>query len=188
LVCFALGNPGKKYALSRHNIGFMVADTLAHRLGKKFKSDSDYQWFAQELNDKKLVVVKPLLYMNNSGVIVKECLEHFSVPPQAVLVVYDDFALPFGRIRIRERGSDGGHQGLASIIYHLATNDFPRLRIGIGNPLPEISYSEYVLAKFTGQERKLLPEIIERSIEALLCAFESGIRKAMTLYNAKPAN
>jgi PTH1 family peptidyl-tRNA hydrolase len=77
---------------------------------------------------------------------------------------------------------------LASIIYHLATNDFPRLRIGIGNPLPEISYSEYVLDKFTAQEKKLLPEIIERSIEAVLCIVESSIRKAMTLYNAKPAN
>jgi peptidyl-tRNA hydrolase, PTH1 family len=185
LVCFALGNPGKKYALTHHNIGFMVADALAHKLGKKFKSDSDYQWFAQELNDKKLVVVKPLLYMNNSGVIVKEYLTHTS---DDFMVVCDDFALPLGRIRIRERGSEGGHQGLASIIYHLATNNFPRLRIGIGNPLPEISYSEYVLAKFTGQEKKLLPEIIERSIEALLCVAESGIRKAMTLYNAKPAN
>lgn len=183
-----LATRGRKYALTRHNIGFMVADGLAQKLGKKFKSDTDYQWFVQELDEKELVVVKPLLYMNNSGVIVKECLKHFSVLPQAVVVVCDDFALPLGRIRIRERGNEGGHQGLASIIYHLATNDFPRLRIGIGNPLPEISYSEYVLAKFTAQEKKLLPEIIERSVEALLCVVESGIRKAMTLYNAKPAD
>jgi len=180
LVCFALGNPGRKYDLTRHNIGFVVADALAHKLGKKFKSDSDYQWFAQELNDKKLVVVKPLLYMNNSGIIVKEYLIK---KPDDFMVVCDDFALPLGRIRIRERGSEGGHQGLASIIYHLSTNNFPRLRIGIGTPPSEISHSEYVLSKFTAEEKGMLPTIIERSVETLLCLFESGIKKAMNIYN-----
>lgn len=180
MVCFALGNPGKKYALTRHNIGFMVADALAHKLKIKFKSGEDYQWFSKEIGEKEITIVKPLLYMNNSGVLVKEYLaEH----QEDFIVVCDDFALPFGRIRIRERGSDGGHQGLASIIYHLATNDFSRVRIGIGIPDPEISHTEYVLAKFTKEEIALLPKIIERSVDAIFCILEQGIKKAMTFYN-----
>jgi len=185
LVCFALGNPGKKYAQTRHNIGFMVADALAQKLKTKFKSGGDYQWLSKEIDEKEIIVVKPLLYMNNSGIIVKEYLAQNQ---DDFTVVCDDFALPLGRIRIRERGSDGGHQGLASIIYHLATNNFPRVRIGIGNPVPEISHSEYVLAKFTKEEIALLPEIIERSVDALFCVFKHGIKKAMTLYNVKPSN
>lgn len=185
MVFFALGNPGKKYALTRHNIGFLVADALAHKLGAKFKSAAGFQWFSKTIGEKEIMAIKPLLYMNNSGIIVKKYL---AKKPDDFVVVCDDFALPLGTIRIRERGSEGGHQGLASIIYHLVTNNFPRLRIGIGNPPPELSHSEYVLAKFSAEEKEVLPDIIERSVEALLCIFESGIRKAMTLYNAKPAN
>ncbi len=189
MVCFALGNPGKKYALTRHNIGFMVADALANQLGKKFKTDSGCQWLTKEIGEKEMVVVKPLLYMNNSGIVVKEFLrqttDYFEHPAvRQFIVVCDDFALPFGRIRIRERGGDGGHQGLASIIHHLATNHFPRLRIGIGNPLPGLTPSDYVLANFTKEELILLPEIIERACAALFCIFEQGIKKAMTLYNS----
>jgi PTH1 family peptidyl-tRNA hydrolase len=183
LVGFALGNPGKKYALTRHNIGFMVADALAHKLKRKFKSGKDYQWFSKAIEEKEITIVKPLLYMNNSGIIVKEYLGQSADRFKQFIVVCDDFALPLGRIRIRERGSDGGHQGLASIIYHLATNDFPRVRIGIGIPGPEISHSEYVLAKFTQEEIALLPAIIEHSVDAIFCILEQGIKKAMTLYN-----
>lgn len=183
MVCFALGNPGKKYALTRHNIGFMVADALAHKLKRKFKSGEDYQWFSKEIEEKEITIVKPLLYMNNSGIIIKEYLGQTADCFKQFIVICDDFALPLGRIRIRERGSDGGHQGLASIIYHLATNDFPRVRIGIGIPGPEISHSEYVLAKFTKEEIALLPAIIERSVDAIFCILEQGIKKAMTLYN-----
>ncbi len=180
MVCFALGNPGKKYALTRHNIGFMVAEALAHKLKKKFKSGKDYEWISKTLGEKEITIVKPLLYMNNSGIIVKEYLAKHQ---EDFIVICDDFALPLGRIRIREQGSDGGHQGLASIIYHLTSNDFPRLRIGIGIPEPEISHSDYVLAKFTKEEIALLPEIIERSVDAIFCILEQGIKKAMTLYN-----
>jgi PTH1 family peptidyl-tRNA hydrolase len=183
LVCFALGNPGKKYVQTRHNIGFMVADALAQEFGTKFKSGNDYQWLSKEIDEKEIIIVKPLLYMNNSGIIVKEYLAENQ---DDFIVVCDDFALPLGRIRIREHGSDGGQQGLASIIYHLATNNFPRLRIGIGTPSPELPHSEYVLSKFTNQEKKLLPETIQRSGEALICIFKFGIKKAMNLYNLNP--
>jgi len=187
LVFFGLGNTGKKYAQTRHNIGFMVADALAKVLKAppwSIASDSDYQWTkvqkAQLPASASLVIVKPLLYMNNSGVVVKEYLAKH---PSDFIVLCDDFALPFGRIRIRERGSDGGHQGLASIIYHLQTNNFPRLRIGIGKPPTQISHREYVLTEFSREEKKLLPKIIEYSVAALLYLLENGIKKAMTLYN-----
>ncbi|MEO0114410.1 MAG: aminoacyl-tRNA hydrolase [candidate division WOR-3 bacterium] len=182
LILFTLGNPGKKYTQTRHNIGFMVADGLAEKFNARFKNANDYQHLKVTLGEKELVVVKPLLYMNNSGVVVKE---YITETDGDFMVVCDDFALPFGKIRIRERGSDGGHQGLASIIYHLQTNNFPRLRIGIGNPPPEIPHREYVLTKFTREERKLLPKIIELSCEALLYILDNGIKKAMTIYNAQ---
>lgn len=182
MVCFALGNPGKKYAQTRHNIGFMVADALAKRLNMKFESNSDYRWtqtFLSAIN-KDLVIVKPLLYMNNSGVVVKEYLARH---PDDFIVVCDDFALPFGQLRFRERGSDGGHQGLASIIYYLQTNNFPRLRIGIGNPSAAILRREYVLTKFSNEERKQLPKVIDCAADALLYLLANGIKKAMSLFN-----
>lgn len=161
----------------------MVADALAQKMGIKFVQGADYQWTKKMIGKKEFVIVKPLLYMNNSGIVAKEYLAKKN---DDFIVVCDDFALPLGRIRIRERGSDGGHRGLASIIYHLATNNFPRLRIGIGKPPASISSSEYVLTKFTPLEKRLLPKIIEYAAAALICVLEQGIKKAMNLYNAKP--
>lgn len=174
LAVFGLGNPGKKYEKTRHNIGFLVVDNFAQRLKLKFIRKDDYLLACGE----NLALIKPLLYMNNSGIVVKEFLEK---NPGDFLVVVDDIYLPFGKIRVRERGSDGGHRGLASIIYHLGVNNFPRMRIGISNPLERMSYEDYVLSRFNREEEKLLPEVIGRAIEVLSLIQEKGVKETKGL-------
>lgn len=180
MTIFGLGNPGTRYAQTRHNIGFMTLDTLARRLGVKFHHQPGRFLARARYADTELWLVKPLLYMNESGVVVKEQLTN---QPDEFLVVVDDLALPFGMLRLRPKGSDGGHKGLASIIYHLNRNDFPRLRIGIGAP-QEMDAIQYVLSPFTPEETKLLPEILERAANACLSVVTDGLQKAMNRINA----
>ncbi|MEO0098864.1 MAG: aminoacyl-tRNA hydrolase [candidate division WOR-3 bacterium] len=179
MIFFGLGNPGRRYRLTRHNIGFLVLDFLTKEFRIKFKSFSDYEEvFLEKYN---LYLVKPLLYMNNSGVVVKDYLKKRE---DAFLVICDDFNLPFGEIRFRKKGSDGGHQGLANIIYHLNTNNFSRLRIGISPPI-NLSYTDYVLSEFKKEEKEKLPFLLEKIKDALLFFLAKGIERAMTEFNRK---
>lgn len=180
MTIFGLGNPGTRYAQTRHNIGFMTLDTLARHLGVKFHHQPGRFLARARCGETELLLVKPLLYMNQSGVVVKEQL---TTQPDEFLVVVDDLALPFGMLRLRPRGSDGGHKGLASIIYHLNRNDFPRLRIGIGSP-QRMDAVQYVLSPFTPEETKLLPEILERAANACISVVTDGLQKAMNRINA----
>ncbi|NPV14645.1 aminoacyl-tRNA hydrolase [candidate division WOR-3 bacterium] len=180
MTIFGLGNPGTRYAQTRHNIGFMTLDTLARRLGVKFHHQPGRFLSRARCGESELILVKPLLYMNESGVVVKEQL---TTQPDEFLVVVDDLALPFGMLRLRPKGSDGGHKGLASIIYHLNRNDFPRLRIGIGAP-QGMDAVQYVLSPFTPEETKLLPEILERAANACISVVTDGLQKAMNRINA----
>jgi PTH1 family peptidyl-tRNA hydrolase len=179
MVFFGLGNPGREYQLTRHNIGFLVLDFLARIFRCRFRFFPDYA--EAYLEKEGLFLVKPLLYMNNSGVVVKEYLTKRS---DSFLVICDDLNLPFGEIRFRKKGSDGGHQGLKNIIYHLNTERFPRLRIGIGGPT-NLSYTAYVLSEFTKIEKEKLPCLLERISEALLLFLKEGIEKAMNRFNRK---
>ncbi|MGQ9708705.1 MAG: aminoacyl-tRNA hydrolase [bacterium] len=179
MTIFGLGNPTDRYARTRHNLGFMTVDTIARRLKVRFHHLPGRFLARTRVDDKGLILVKPLLYMNNSGVVVKEQL---ASQPDEFLVVVDDLALPFGTLRLRPKGSDGGHKGLASIIYNLGTERFPRLRIGIGSPVNGDA-TEFVLAPFTKEEARVLPGILERAAAACLMVSIAGLEKAMSQFN-----
>ncbi len=183
MTIFGLGNPGNRYLLTRHNVGFMVLDTLARRLHMRFRHDSDRLLARKEHAGSLLVLVKPLLYMNESGEVVKEQLAQ---EPDEFLVVCDDLALPFGRLRLRPKGSDGGHKGLGSIIHHLGRSDFARLRIGIGAPGPGQDGTDYVLEDFPAEQLSLLPGILDRAAEACLTVLSGGLEVAMNRFNPPP--
>lgn len=157
----------------------MVIEKLAKKFSLKFSHQPAYH-IARK--DNELILIKPMLYMNNSGVVIAEYLQSCD-DKQFFIVVCDDLALPLGKIRIRERGSDGGHKGLASITYYLQTNNFPRLRIGIGKPPSKISATDYVLSEFLKEEKSVLKKVIETACQSLMTIKELGVKKAMNIYN-----
>ncbi len=183
VIC-GLGNPGKEYLFTRHNLGFLVLDSLAKDFNEKFENYQFYESAIISFENKKVYLLKPLTYMNYSGVGVKEFLKNIFYDLNKFLCVLDDINLPFGKIRIREKGSDGGHRGLASIIYYLETNEFPRLRIGIGKPIG-MTATDYVLSEFNNEEKEKLPEIIEIAKKAIIVFIREGIKSAMNKFNKK---
>lgn len=189
-IIVGLGNPGSQYEGTRHNLGFDIVDHLADRLKITFKAGKgDYYAGSGEAESVELLLVKPVTYMNNSGEAVVDVADRFKVPPHHILVVCDEFQLPLGTVRLRARGSDGGHNGLYSIIYHLQSEDFPRLRCGIArSSLPEMKsmLSRYVLDPFAEGEREIVNLMIPRASEAALFAVTNGIDEAMNRYNVDP--
>ena len=183
LVC--LGNPGDKYENTRHNVGFMVADELAERQNKpiqrlKFKALTNILTISGE----KVLVMKPVTYMNLSGEAVRQAVDFYKIPPGRVLVVSDDTALAIGRLRIRQKGSAGGHNGLKNIIQHLGTDQFPRLRVGVGEkPHPDYDMADWVLGKFTGEDKKTIDAAVKRAADAIECILEQGIDRGMGKFN-----
>lgn len=177
-----LGNPGPNYRTTRHNVGFMVVDEIARMKGENFRSDQNCLTADFLEAGHKVLLTKPLTYMNNSGIAVSGLLNKFKVPLSNLLVILDDFNLPFGRLRLRADGSDGGHNGLASIIQQLGTRDFPRVRVGIGQEKMSDSVS-FVLSNFNREEREQLPEVIERAAEASLSFIADGLNHVMNKYN-----
>lgn len=184
MTVIGLGNPGEKYAATRHNVGFMVVDTLARRLRGRFRRVPGRMVCRREFAGSPLVLVKPLLYMNESGIPVREQLQ---AEPDELLVVCDDIALPFGRLRIRPRGSDGGHNGLGSIIYRLGRDDFARLRVGVDAPGPADDAVDYVLERFPSEQEAQLPELLGRAADACIAVVTQGLAAAMNRYNPAPA-
>ena len=184
MTIFGLGNPGPRYALTRHNAGFMVVDSIAARLGFRFRKFPDREVARRQFAGDELLLVKPLLYMNESGVVVRKQLER---KPDDMLVVCDDMALPFGRLRLRPAGSDGGHNGLGSIIMHLGRSSFPRLRIGIDAPARSSEGIDYVLEPFPKEQEALLPEVLERATDACIAVVTQGLERAMSRFNPMPA-
>ncbi|MBO4571232.1 MAG: aminoacyl-tRNA hydrolase [Bacteroidales bacterium] len=178
-----LGNIGDEYASTRHNMGFMVLDAWAQASNAVFTPGR--YGFTTEVSFKgrKFVLLKPSTYMNLSGKAVNYYLQALKIPQENLMVVVDDLALPFGTIRMRKRGSDGGHNGLKSIDYCLASNDYARLRIGIGAGFREGGQIDYVLGELMLEEKRALPEILERAVEAVKCFGTEGIDRAMTRYN-----
>ena len=183
LVC--LGNPGDKYENTRHNVGFMVADAVGEKVGKpiqrlKFKALTN----TIELGGCKVLIMKPTTYMNLSGEAVREACQFYKLPPERVLVVSDDVSLPVGKLRLRKTGSAGGHNGLRSIIGQLHSDQFPRLKIGVGEkPHPDYDLADWVLGKFSAEDKKVLDKTIERAVAAIECVFSQGLDKAMSRYN-----
>jgi len=185
VTIFGLGNPTRRYVATRHNAGFMVLDALAVRLRCRFRMFPDREVARRQFAGDDLVLVKPLLYMNESGGVVRKQLER---KPDKLLVVCDDMALPFGRLRLRPQGSDGGHNGLGSIISHLGRSDFPRLRVGIDAPARSSDGIDYVLEPFPEEQAAMLPEILERAADACLTVVTGGLELAMSRFNPEPAD
>jgi PTH1 family peptidyl-tRNA hydrolase len=184
VTIFGLGNPGPRYALTRHNVGFMVVDALAVRLGFRFRAFADREVARRQFSGDELVLVKPLLFMNESGVVVRRQLES---RPDGVLVVCDDMALPVGRLRLRPSGSDGGHNGLGSIITELGRSDFPRLRVGIDAPARSSDGIDYVLERFPAEQEAVLSEVLQRAADACIAVVTHGLERAMSRFNPMPA-
>ena len=183
LVC--LGNPGKQYENTRHNIGFMAADLLSEREGVKLNK-LRYRALTGEmtLGGARVLVIKPQTYMNLSGEAVKLAGGFYKVPPERVLVISDDVSLPLGKLRIRASGSAGGHNGLKNIIAHLGTDAFPRIKVGVGAPAhPEHEMVDWVIGNFSGEEKKVVRQALERVIEAVECVVEKGVGEAQNRYN-----
>lgn len=181
-----LGNPGANYRETRHNLGFMVVDEIASRRNANFRSDSNSLTADFLEGDQKVILAKPLTYMNKSGIAVSGLLNKFKIPLNHLLVITDDFNLPFGKLRLRTGGSDGGHNGLASVITQLGTRDFPRLRIGIGQERMSDTVG-FVLSEFNRTEKKHLPEVIERAADASLAFVDNSITQVMNKYNVNLA-
>ena len=180
-----LGNPGVAYENTRHNIGFQVLDQLGERQKKpiqrlKFKALTNLFTISGE----KVLVMKPVTYMNVSGEAVRPAADFYKIPPERILVVSDDTALPAGRLRIRKGGSAGGHNGLKSIIQHLGSDQFPRLRVGVGEkPHPDYDMADWVLGKFTGEDKKKMDQAVERAAEAIECILKDGLDRGMSRFN-----
>lgn len=182
LVC--LGNPGKEYANTRHNIGFLAADALEKRTGVKFNK-LKYRALTGEvtLGGQRVLVVKPQTYMNLSGEAVKLAGGFYKIPPERILVLYDDVSLPLGKLRIRASGSAGGHNGIKNIITHLGTDAFPRIKVGVGSPQREDGLVDWVIGSFTASERKVVDAAIDKALDAAACVIEKGVSEAQNRFN-----
>ena len=189
VVC-GLGNPGSEYQATRHNVGWWLLDEL-HKQGRfeRFRRVGNAQAAEARLEDHDVLLLKPLTYMNESGSAVAEVVEQFGLPLENLLVVCDDFQLPLGQLRVRSNGSDGGHNGLYSIIYNLQSDQFPRLRCGIASsftPKEKTLMASYVLEPFRRDELPDVQAMIERGNNACLTVIEEGLIPAMNQYNSKP--
>jgi PTH1 family peptidyl-tRNA hydrolase len=184
LIVF-LGNPGPKYDTTRHNAGFLTADAVEKRCGVKISKLKNKALTARcTLGGENVLLVKPQTYMNLSGDAVAPLAAFYKVPPERVLVVSDDVVLPVGRMRIRRGGSAGGHNGLKSVIGALGTDEFPRLRIGVGSPPhPDYEMIDWVLSVFSGADAVKIGETVKRAAEALECYIRDGADTAMSRYN-----
>lgn len=180
-----LGNPGAKYDGTRHNVGFMTADRLANREHLKInKVKFKGLWCRWELDGASVILLKPTTYMNLSGEAVREAASFFKIPRQRIIVVYDDVSLPAGKLRLRGKGSAGGHNGIKSIIQCTGGDDFPRIKIGVGSPPhPDYDMADWVLGKFQGQDRQNLELAADKAIDALKVLVTDGLDKAMNMYN-----
>ncbi len=179
-----LGNPGAAYQHNRHNVGFMVMDRAAEQWGisvtqHKFKAVMG----EGHVKGEKVYVLKPMTYMNLSGESMRAFMDFYKASLEDLIIVYDDMDTPFGQIRLRYQGSAGGHNGIKSIIAHAGTQSFNRIRVGVSRPTPGYSIVDYVLADFTKEESKTLPDVVQRAVEALEFSLENNFDKTMARYN-----
>lgn len=180
-----LGNPGKEYEKTRHNCGFRAIDSLAQTLGCKIDKAKFQGLYAQATyQGRKIFLLKPMTYMNLSGKSVLQLSAYYQIPPQRVIVLFDDISLEPGRLRIRPDGSAGGHNGIKSIISELGSQDFPRVKIGVGAKAhAEQDLADWVLSCFSASEEKTLASALDRAAEAALCIMDSGVPEAANRYN-----
>ncbi|MBE5998088.1 MAG: aminoacyl-tRNA hydrolase [Sarcina sp.] len=185
-IIVGLGNPGRKYDGSRHNVGFDVIDELVDRFHVGGPDRFGKSMIGKgRIGDRKVILVKPLTYMNLSGETVQEIVHYYKADPALDLVVIsDDIDLEAGRLRLRKKGSAGGHNGLKNIVQHLGTTDFPRIRVGVGaKPDPDYDLADYVLGHFSAQEKKIMEEAVSKAADAVACIVTDGVDLAMNRYN-----
>ena len=179
-----LGNPGRRYEHNRHNVGFMLVNCMAEKLGASFGRVESRAVVAKTVyQGQRTVLVKPQTFMNNSGAAISSLVRFYKVPFENLLVIYDDVDLPLGTLRIRPFGGSAGQKGMQSIIERLGTEAFPRLRIGTSRPPGRMDAADYVLQDFPPDEAELLAETLERGVKAGLTFISEGLEKAMNLYN-----
>ncbi|SHI07298.1 aminoacyl-tRNA hydrolase [Sporanaerobacter acetigenes] len=181
-----LGNPGKEYENTRHNIGFDTVELLAQRNNiniNKIKFKAVYG--EGQIGNQKIILIKPQTYMNNSGMSVLELYKFYKIPIEKIIVVVDDIDIQFGTIRIKRKGSAGTHNGMKSIIYHLQNDDFPRVKVGIGSPKPGQDLAQFVLSRFSKEERQTIDHTIELACEAIETTINKDLNNAMNIYNSK---
>lgn len=181
-----LGNPGLKYEYTRHNAGFLCVDMLAQQLGVKidrikFKSVTA----AAQVEGHSCLLMKPQTFMNNSGEAIRDAAHFYKIPPERIIILFDDISLPPGRLRIRRKGSDGGHNGIKSILYHLNSDQFPRVKLGVGaKPHPDYDLGDWVVSTFRKEELPLMKEAMEKACEAVCLIVQGQTDRAMNLYNS----
>ena len=179
-----LGNPEPKYDTTRHNAGFMAIDHIAQKTGckvnqLKFKSLCGMC----EIEGKKVMLIKPTTYMNSSGEAVREAAAFYKIPPEKTVIIFDDISLDVGKMRIRRKGSDGGHNGIKSIIYLTGSDQFPRIKVGVGNKPPRMDLADYVLGRFPREERGLMEDAFKEAAEAVEVMIQEGAGTAMNRFN-----
>ncbi len=182
-LVFGLGNPGVEYQYTRHNIGFLVVDELASRYSVNWKHKFNSLYVELVEGKYKIMLVKPLTYMNLSGSAVAQWVNYYKIPLSDMLVVVDDVSLPFGAVRFRRKGGHGGHNGLKSIINSLGSDEWARMRIGVGSPPPGISLVDWVLGEFTKQEKEQLPVLLDYCAKAVISWAVEGFEKAASKFN-----
>ncbi|MCD8082872.1 MAG: aminoacyl-tRNA hydrolase [Clostridiales bacterium] len=181
-----LGNPTKEYDKTRHNVGFHVIDTLADRHGIDVGEKKLKGLLGRGLIEgQKVILVKPLTYMNSSGECLRAVADYYKIAPEDILVIYDDISLEPGQLRIRTGGSAGGHNGMKSIIAHLGTQEFPRIRVGIGAKPPRMDLADYVLSRFSAGEQERMDEAFREAADAVGIMLTEGTERAMNRFNAK---
>lgn len=185
-VVVGLGNPGKEYAGTRHNVGFDAIDLLAQRNNIKINKIKYKSVYGEgTIGNEKVLLVKPQTYMNNSGITVRDIYNFYKVPPENIIVIVDDIDIPFASVRIKRKGSAGSHNGLKSIIYLLQRDDFPRVKIGIGKKHENQDLANFVLSRFSKEERTIIEESILTGAESVEAIIKYGIEEAMNEFNTK---
>jgi len=183
-----LGNPGDEYRGTRHNVGFRVVDELAERIGHTvFEKRSKGLMGRGRLGGESVLLLKPMTYMNLSGESVGPIAGYFKIPTEDILVVHDELDIETGRIKLKKGGGHGGHNGLRSLVKHLPDADFIRVRTGIGRPPPRWDAADYVLGKFTNDEKSIIDDVVKTAMEAVEAILNEGLRSAMKEYNRTPA-
>jgi len=184
MIIVGLGNPGPKYSGTRHNVGFQCIDRMAKRWGIEVSERRAKAVLGKgSYRGQNVVLAKPRTFMNHSGEGLRYLLARFSAVPADLLVIYDEMALPMGKLRLRSTGSDAGHNGIRSIIESLNTVEFPRLRIGIGRPDPKSNYVTHVLDRFSQEDQTIIDEVVDRVILATECIIEESLERAMNKFN-----
>lgn len=182
-----LGNPGREYESSRHNTGYLVLDRLADSLGVNVNKVR-FKGLVGSCNyhGKKLILLKPETFMNASGIAVEACAHFYKIPPERVLVIFDDISLPVGKIRVRPSGSAGGHNGLKSIISSLSSDEFPRVKVGVGaKPHPDYDLADWVLSAVGKDDQPAYKQAMDNAVQAALCIVDSGCADAASKFNGK---